>query len=119
MLTICFDDIMLAIKEEEAAKRADGWLSTTIQSLKKASPMSLKISLRSVCFKLALCLQLICSLSKFFDELVFKASIRQLLFLKFQTFIGGLKDMIRHLLPKMGNVFDLIFMHSRRDRLHG
>ncbi|KAL6129226.1 hypothetical protein ACLB2K_072579 [Fragaria x ananassa] len=39
---------ILSALEEEAAKRADGWLSTTIQSLKKASPMSLKISLRSI-----------------------------------------------------------------------
>ncbi|XP_050385911.1 3-hydroxyisobutyryl-CoA hydrolase 1-like isoform X1 [Argentina anserina] len=41
------EDILSAL-EEEAAKRADAWLSTTIQSLKKASPMSLKISLRSI-----------------------------------------------------------------------
>ncbi|XP_024167869.1 3-hydroxyisobutyryl-CoA hydrolase 1 isoform X1 [Rosa chinensis] len=39
---------ILSALEEEAAKRANDWLSTTIQSLKKASPMSLKISLRSI-----------------------------------------------------------------------
>lgn len=38
-------DIM---QEREAMNKPDAWISTTIQSLKKASPTSLKISLRSV-----------------------------------------------------------------------
>ncbi|KAE8725440.1 Detected protein of confused Function [Hibiscus syriacus] len=33
--------------ENEAVDGSDGWISTTIQTLKKASPTSLKISLRS------------------------------------------------------------------------
>ncbi|XP_010269989.1 PREDICTED: 3-hydroxyisobutyryl-CoA hydrolase 1-like isoform X1 [Nelumbo nucifera] len=39
---------ILSALEEEAATGADKWLSETIQSLKKASPTSLKISLRSI-----------------------------------------------------------------------
>ncbi|KAK9050566.1 hypothetical protein SSX86_030463, partial [Deinandra increscens subsp. villosa] len=35
-------------KEKEADKNMDDWISWTIQSLKKASPTSLKISLRSI-----------------------------------------------------------------------
>ena len=38
----------LLLKEGEAKKKADDWISATIQTLKKASPTSLKISLRSV-----------------------------------------------------------------------
>ncbi|XP_010275255.1 PREDICTED: 3-hydroxyisobutyryl-CoA hydrolase 1-like isoform X3 [Nelumbo nucifera] len=39
---------ILSALEKEAANGADNWLSETIQSLKKASPTSLKISLRSI-----------------------------------------------------------------------
>ncbi|XP_043718269.1 3-hydroxyisobutyryl-CoA hydrolase 1-like isoform X2 [Telopea speciosissima] len=39
---------ILSALEGEAAKGTDDWISTTIQSLKKASPMSLKISLRLI-----------------------------------------------------------------------
>ena len=35
-------------QEREAVNSADNWISATIQSLQKASPTSLKISLRSV-----------------------------------------------------------------------
>ncbi|KAK6143070.1 hypothetical protein DH2020_023418 [Rehmannia glutinosa] len=38
---------IIATLEREAAEKNDDWISSTIQSLKKASPMSLKISLRS------------------------------------------------------------------------
>ncbi|KAL0374173.1 UNVERIFIED_CONTAM: 3-hydroxyisobutyryl-CoA hydrolase 1, partial [Sesamum radiatum] len=38
---------IIAALEREAADDRDDWISSTIQSLKKASPMSLKISLRS------------------------------------------------------------------------
>ncbi|XP_058104244.1 3-hydroxyisobutyryl-CoA hydrolase 1-like isoform X5 [Magnolia sinica] len=41
------EEILYAL-ESEAAKRADEWIVEAIQSLKKASPMSLKISLRSI-----------------------------------------------------------------------
>nr|AAF01467.1 enoyl-CoA-hydratase [Avicennia marina] len=41
------EEIIMAL-EREAADRKDDWLSSTIQSLKKASPTSLKISLRSI-----------------------------------------------------------------------
>ncbi|KAE8690956.1 3-hydroxyisobutyryl-CoA hydrolase 1 [Hibiscus syriacus] len=41
------EDILSAL-ENEAVNRRDGWISTTIQTLKKASPTSLKISLRSI-----------------------------------------------------------------------
>ncbi|CAN4110529.1 unnamed protein product [Withania somnifera] len=34
--------------EKEALNKKDDWISSTIQSLKKASPTSLKISLRSI-----------------------------------------------------------------------
>lgn len=36
------------LQESEALNKNDDWVSSTIQSLKKASPTSLKISLRSV-----------------------------------------------------------------------
>ncbi|XP_077244942.1 3-hydroxyisobutyryl-CoA hydrolase 1-like [Tasmannia lanceolata] len=39
---------ILSALEQEAVKGADEWIATTIQSLKKASPTSLKISLRSI-----------------------------------------------------------------------
>ncbi|KAK6143060.1 hypothetical protein DH2020_023408 [Rehmannia glutinosa] len=39
---------IIATLEREAAEKNDDWISSTIQSLKKASPMSLKISLRSI-----------------------------------------------------------------------
>ncbi|KAL0308734.1 UNVERIFIED_CONTAM: 3-hydroxyisobutyryl-CoA hydrolase 1 [Sesamum radiatum] len=39
---------IIAALEREAADNKDDWISSTIQSLKKASPMSLKISLRSI-----------------------------------------------------------------------
>ncbi|KAI3449000.1 hypothetical protein Pfo_005665 [Paulownia fortunei] len=39
---------IIAALEREAAEKKDDWISSTIQSLKKASPMSLKISLRSI-----------------------------------------------------------------------
>ncbi|XP_042507488.1 3-hydroxyisobutyryl-CoA hydrolase 1-like [Macadamia integrifolia] len=39
---------ILSALEGEAAKGTDDWISATIQSLKKASPMSLKISLRLI-----------------------------------------------------------------------
>ncbi|KAK4397127.1 3-hydroxyisobutyryl-CoA hydrolase 1 [Sesamum angolense] len=38
---------IIAALEREAADKKDDWISSTIQSLKKASPMSLKISFRS------------------------------------------------------------------------
>ncbi|XP_038897276.1 3-hydroxyisobutyryl-CoA hydrolase 1-like isoform X2 [Benincasa hispida] len=41
------EDILAAL-EEEALKRKDDWITSTIQDLKKASPTSLKISLRSI-----------------------------------------------------------------------
>nr|XP_043621627.1 3-hydroxyisobutyryl-CoA hydrolase 1-like [Erigeron canadensis] len=41
------EDIISAL-EKEAAKNMDEWISWTIESLKKASPTSLKISLRSI-----------------------------------------------------------------------
>ncbi|KAM7465020.1 hypothetical protein LguiB_012582 [Lonicera macranthoides] len=41
------EDILSAL-EIEAKNSKDDWISTTLQSLKKASPMSLKISLRSI-----------------------------------------------------------------------
>lgn len=41
------EEIILAL-EREAADEEDEWISSTIQSLKKASPTSLKISLRSI-----------------------------------------------------------------------
>lgn len=41
------EDIISGL-EREAANRPDDWISATIQTLKKASPMSLKISLRSI-----------------------------------------------------------------------
>ncbi|KAL8235621.1 hypothetical protein R6Q59_016702 [Mikania micrantha] len=41
------EDIISAL-EKEADKNMDDWISWTIQSLKKASPTSLKISLRSI-----------------------------------------------------------------------
>ncbi|PIA32742.1 hypothetical protein AQUCO_04400146v1 [Aquilegia coerulea] len=41
------EDILSAL-EREALSSNDGWISAAIQSLKNASPMSLKISLRSV-----------------------------------------------------------------------
>ncbi|KAK2992523.1 hypothetical protein RJ640_002417 [Escallonia rubra] len=40
--------IILRVQESEAEKSKDDWLSLTIQALKKASPTSLKISLRSI-----------------------------------------------------------------------
>ncbi|KAK4397124.1 3-hydroxyisobutyryl-CoA hydrolase 1 [Sesamum angolense] len=42
------EEIIAALEEEEAAHKDDDWISSTIQSLKKASPTSLKISLRSI-----------------------------------------------------------------------
>ncbi|OAY38989.1 3-hydroxyisobutyryl-CoA hydrolase 1 [Manihot esculenta] len=39
---------ILSALEREAMNKPDAWISTTIQSLKKASPTSLKISLRSI-----------------------------------------------------------------------
>ncbi|KAH6767568.1 beta-hydroxyisobutyryl-CoA hydrolase 1 [Perilla frutescens var. hirtella] len=39
---------IIAALEKEAADKKDDWIFSTIQSLKKASPMSLKISLRSI-----------------------------------------------------------------------
>ncbi|GAB4862037.1 3-hydroxyisobutyryl-CoA hydrolase 1 [Ancistrocladus abbreviatus] len=39
---------ILSALEKEAIKRNDEWISAAIQSLKKASPMSLKITLRSI-----------------------------------------------------------------------
>lgn len=39
---------IIAALEREYADKKDDWISSTIQSLKKASPMSLKISLRSI-----------------------------------------------------------------------
>lgn len=41
------EEIISAL-EAEAANRVDDWISTTIESLNKASPTSLKISLRSI-----------------------------------------------------------------------
>ncbi|CAN1179567.1 3-hydroxyisobutyryl-CoA hydrolase 1 [Linum perenne] len=41
------EDILSAL-EREAMNKADDWINKTIQSLKKASPTSLKISLRSI-----------------------------------------------------------------------
>ncbi|KAM7461036.1 hypothetical protein LguiA_029157 [Lonicera macranthoides] len=41
------EDVLSAL-EIEAKNSKDDWISTTLQSLKKASPMSLKISLRSI-----------------------------------------------------------------------
>ncbi|CAA3032396.1 3-hydroxyisobutyryl- hydrolase 1 [Olea europaea subsp. europaea] len=41
------EEIILAL-EREAADKDDEWISSTLQSLKKASPTSLKISLRSI-----------------------------------------------------------------------
>ncbi|CAK9318943.1 unnamed protein product [Citrullus colocynthis] len=41
------EDILAAL-EEEALKKKDDWITSTIQDLKKASPTSLKISLRSI-----------------------------------------------------------------------
>ncbi|XP_020881302.1 3-hydroxyisobutyryl-CoA hydrolase 1 isoform X1 [Arabidopsis lyrata subsp. lyrata] len=41
------EEIISAL-EREATQEADGWISATIQALKKASPASLKISLRSI-----------------------------------------------------------------------
>ncbi|CAA0842490.1 3-hydroxyisobutyryl-CoA hydrolase 1 [Striga hermonthica] len=41
------EEIIVAL-ESEAAEKNDDWISSTINSLKKASPMSLKISLRSI-----------------------------------------------------------------------
>ncbi|PIN15880.1 Enoyl-CoA hydratase [Handroanthus impetiginosus] len=41
------EDIIVAL-EREAAEKKDDWITSTIQSLKKASPTSLKISLRSI-----------------------------------------------------------------------
>ncbi|KAK4416123.1 3-hydroxyisobutyryl-CoA hydrolase 1 [Sesamum alatum] len=41
------EEIIVAL-EREAADNKDDWISSTIHSLKKASPMSLKISLRSI-----------------------------------------------------------------------
>ncbi|KAJ8750392.1 hypothetical protein K2173_014307 [Erythroxylum novogranatense] len=41
------EEILSAV-EGEASNKADDWISNTIQSLKKASPTSLKISLRSI-----------------------------------------------------------------------
>ncbi|CAN6587693.1 unnamed protein product [Malus baccata var. baccata] len=38
---------ILSALDEEANNRADDWLTSTVQALTKASPMSLKISLRS------------------------------------------------------------------------
>ncbi|CAN6566703.1 unnamed protein product [Malus baccata var. baccata] len=42
------EEIVSALEDEEAPNGADAWLTSTIQALKKASPMSLKISLRSI-----------------------------------------------------------------------
>ncbi|KAK1291376.1 3-hydroxyisobutyryl-CoA hydrolase 1 [Acorus calamus] len=42
------EDIKSAI-ELEAIKGAEEWISAAIESLNKASPFSLKLSLRSVC----------------------------------------------------------------------
>lgn len=39
---------ILSALEKEATNSADAWLTSTIQALKKASPMSLKISLKSI-----------------------------------------------------------------------
>ncbi|PON87513.1 Enoyl-CoA hydratase/isomerase, HIBYL-CoA-H type [Trema orientale] len=39
---------ILSALEEEAMNKPDDWISATIQTLRKASPMSLKISLRSI-----------------------------------------------------------------------
>ncbi|VYS71548.1 unnamed protein product [Arabidopsis thaliana] len=41
------EEIISAL-EREATQEADGWISATIQALKKGSPASLKISLRSI-----------------------------------------------------------------------
>ncbi|CAA7017527.1 unnamed protein product [Microthlaspi erraticum] len=41
------EDIIIAL-EREAAQEPDDWISTTIKALKKASPASLKIGLRSI-----------------------------------------------------------------------
>ncbi|XP_022959992.1 3-hydroxyisobutyryl-CoA hydrolase 1-like isoform X1 [Cucurbita moschata] len=41
------EDILAAL-EEEALKKKDDWIDSTIRDLKKASPTSLKISLRSI-----------------------------------------------------------------------
>lgn len=46
----------------EAMGKADDWISTTIQSLKKASPTSLKIFLRLVCVQQVFKIFLLCSL---------------------------------------------------------
>ncbi|XP_070680682.1 3-hydroxyisobutyryl-CoA hydrolase 1 isoform X2 [Malus domestica] len=42
------EEIVSALEDEEAPNGADAWLTSTIHALKKASPMSLKISLRSI-----------------------------------------------------------------------
>ncbi|KAM2264185.1 hypothetical protein ACFXTI_040368 [Malus domestica] len=42
------EEIVSALEDEEAPNGVDAWLTSTIQALKKASPMSLKISLRSI-----------------------------------------------------------------------
>ncbi|KAI3449002.1 hypothetical protein Pfo_005667 [Paulownia fortunei] len=44
---ITIEEIIVTL-EREAAEKKDDWISSTIQSLKKASPMSLKIFLRSI-----------------------------------------------------------------------
>ncbi|KAB2016644.1 hypothetical protein ES319_D08G108400v1 [Gossypium barbadense] len=50
---------ILSALEREVVDQRDGWIFATIQTLKKASPTSLKISLRSVnCFSLKLTLLL-------------------------------------------------------------
>ncbi|KAK6918105.1 Enoyl-CoA hydratase/isomerase domain, partial [Dillenia turbinata] len=41
------EDILSAV-EKEAVRHSDEWISAALQSLRKASPMSLKISLRSI-----------------------------------------------------------------------
>ena len=67
---------MLLKEDEEAKNRADDWLTSTVQALKKASPMSLKISLRSVCLLQALKLQLVnSSISKLYIEFVYESGM--------------------------------------------
>ncbi|KAL1202629.1 3-hydroxyisobutyryl-CoA hydrolase 1 [Cardamine amara subsp. amara] len=42
------EEIISALESEATIREADGWFSATVQTLKKASPASLKISLRSI-----------------------------------------------------------------------
>ena len=47
-LTNLRDNVLMLLPREEAMNKVDDTIPATIQTLKKASPTSLKISLRSV-----------------------------------------------------------------------